>query len=81
VETKTAGMLEYIGEWHSHPRNSSTRPSDFDRKAFDWLTALMSKDGLPAIMMIAGDEELSLFVGSMGADEAPIPEDPRGEVA
>ena len=81
VETKTAGMLEYIGEWHSHPRGAGTRPSNFDRKAFEWLTALMSKDGLPAVMVIAGDDELSLFVDLMGADAAPIPEDPRDEVA
>ncbi len=75
VEEKTGGMLEYVGEWHSHPRGASTVPSSFDLAAFDWLTSLMSIDGLPAVMMIVGDApEPSLFVGSVGRLEAPIPE-------
>ena len=74
VEEKTGGMLEYIGEWHSHPRGASTMPSDFDLAAFAWLTKLMSIDGLPAVMMIVGDApEPSLFVCCMSKQEAPIP--------
>ena len=75
VTTKTGGMLEYVGEWHSHPRGVGTNPSEYDLSAFDWLTALMSKDGLPAVMMIAGSAgEVSLFVNSMGQEASPIPE-------
>ena len=67
-------MLEYIGEWHSHPRGASTMPSDFDLAAFAWLTKLMALDGLPAVMMILGDApDPSLFVGFMGKEESPIP--------
>lgn len=74
VEKKTGGMLEYVGEWHSHPCGASTMPSGLDLAAFTWLTRLMSIDGLPAVMMIVGDTpEPSLFVGSMGKQEAPIP--------
>lgn len=74
VEERTGGMLEYIGEWHSHPRGASTMPSGFDLDAFAWLTRLMSIDGLPAVMMIVGEApEPSLFVGVMGKEEAPIP--------
>lgn len=80
VLAKTGGMLEYVGEWHSHPRDASTAPSDYDLAAFGWLTALMSNDGLPAVMMIVGDEpDPSLFVGTMGRAPAPIPERGRGE--
>ena len=75
VDAKTGGMLEYVGEWHSHPRGVSTKPSKYDLAAFDWLTALMSKDGLPAVMMIVGKAgEVSLFISSMGRDASPIPE-------
>ncbi len=82
VVAKTGGMLEYIGEWHSHPLGASTRPSDFDRDAFAWLADLMSGEGLPAVMMIVSDDEHSLFVDSMGADASPIPwGSPRGKVA
>jgi proteasome lid subunit RPN8/RPN11 len=81
VEAKTGGMLEYVGEWHSHPRGASTRPSGYDLAAFGWLTALMSKDGLPAVMMIVGDAgEVSLFIGSMSREASPIPEGSRGDV-
>lgn len=81
VEAKTGGMLKYIGEWHSHPRGSSTQPSGFDLAAFGWLTTLMSGDGIPAVMMIIGDDEMSLFVGSMGDAASPIPEDEHAQVA
>ena len=75
VDAKTGGMLEYVGEWHSHPRGVNTKPSKYDLAAFDWLTALMSKDGLPAVMMIVGKAgEVSLFISSMGRDASPIPE-------
>jgi proteasome lid subunit RPN8/RPN11 len=81
VNAKTGGMLEYVGEWHSHPRGASTRPSDYDLAAFGWLAALMSQDGLPAVMIIVGDAgEMSLFIGSMGREASPIPEGTRGEV-
>jgi len=56
-------MIEYIGEWHSHPQGVPTIPSDDDIKVFAWITELMDRDGLPALMMIVGDEdEISCFV-------------------
>jgi len=55
LEEKTHGMLEYIGEWHSHPRGARTAASCDDIKVFAWLTELMQADGLPAVMMIVGD--------------------------
>ena len=74
VDARTGGMLEYVGEWHSHPDGVSTKPSGHDLAAFDWLTALMSKDGLPAIMMIAGQSgEARLFINAMDQDGYPIP--------
>ena len=36
-------------------------------KVFAWLTSLMDKDSLPAVMIIVGDNaEVNCFVGSIG---------------
>jgi integrative and conjugative element protein (TIGR02256 family) len=71
---KTDGMLEYIGEWHSHPRRCSTAPSNDDLQVFSWLTELMNVDGLPALMMIVGDGgHASCYVGEMRKAESLLP--------
>jgi integrative and conjugative element protein (TIGR02256 family) len=57
IATITAGMLEYVGEWHSHPHARNCTPSSDDRKAFIWLANQMKKEGLPALMLIAGDHK------------------------
>ncbi len=70
IQEKTNGMVEYVGEWHSHPRKARTAPSDDDCKVFLWITNLMGQDGLPATMMIVGDgDQVSLFVGEMVNEE------------
>jgi len=72
---KTNGMVEYIGEWHSHPRRASTAPSNDDLQVFAWLTELMDNDGLPAVMMIVGDPgRLSCFVGEIDRKENCFPQ-------
>ncbi|GKT09782.1 ThiF family adenylyltransferase [Desulforhabdus sp. TSK] len=66
VSRETDGGLEYIGEWHSHPKGVRTTPSAQDQQVFAWLNELMGRDGLPALMMIAGDQgEVSCFIGEM----------------
>lgn len=66
VTAKTDGMLEYIGEWHSHPRGCSTSPSEEDREGFTQLAKLMIADGLPAMIMIVGDGgHSSCYIGAM----------------
>jgi integrative and conjugative element protein (TIGR02256 family) len=75
AEECTHGMLEYIGEWHSHPRGASTAPSNDDLQVFSWLTQLMSLDGLPAVMMIVGEpDRLSCFVGEIAREENCLPQ-------
>ena len=51
----TEKQLEYIGEWHSHPPNCSVKPSQDDRKVFEWISEYMTADGLPPLMLIVGD--------------------------
>jgi Prokaryotic homologs of the JAB domain len=57
IERITKGMLEYVWEWHSHPRRCTCTPSHDDRKAFTWLTNEMNKDSLPPLMLIVGDDD------------------------
>jgi proteasome lid subunit RPN8/RPN11 len=66
IDRISQGRLEYMGEWHSHPKNTSCSPSEDDYQAFRGLSEKMKQDGLPAIMLIAGDnKQYSLFVGEM----------------
>lgn len=59
VARTTGEAVEYIGEWHSHPRGYSTCPSNDDRKVFRWIEDHLSIDGLPAVMLIIGDSEMT----------------------
>ena len=70
VQQTTHGMIEYVGEWHSHPRGAATAASHDDLEVFAWLTSLMEGDGLPAVMMIVGDPgRTSCFVGEIRLEE------------
>ena len=51
---KTGGMLQYVGEWHSHPDGVGTTPSNDDCFVFGWINELTSKDGYPPVMLIVG---------------------------
>jgi molybdopterin/thiamine biosynthesis adenylyltransferase len=60
-------QLRYVGEWHSHPRGSSTRPSSTDIRQLCWLTDELESEGVPALMAIAGDYgQLSVMLAGRG---------------
>lgn len=61
VNNTTAGRLEYVGEWHSHPQGCGCQPSKDDFTAFCWLSDIMKADGLPPLMLIAGDSNHYAF--------------------
>jgi hypothetical protein len=69
----TMHQLRYVGEWHSHPKYSLATPSGKDILQLAWLGSELMKDGLPGLMMIAGDYgdfRLAVIVTSeAGADE------------
>ena len=68
VRVATAGMLHYLGEWHSHPDGSSLAPSRDDRKLLAWLQEVAEGDGTPTIMAIVGDaRRLTFHVGDTTA--------------
>jgi len=60
---KTLDQIRYVGEWHSHPRRSSTRPSDIDLNQIAGLTDTLSVDECPALMVIVGDIGVSVYLG------------------
>jgi hypothetical protein len=65
IDHRTAGMLQYVGEWHSHPDGYSVHPSSDDKKVFQWLIEHLQSDGLPPVMAIVGESRaMNWFFGS-----------------
>jgi hypothetical protein len=62
IAQRTQGGLEYVGEWHSHPRFHGVCQSGDDRIAMRKLRTIMAEDGRPAVMLIVGDSELGWYV-------------------
>lgn len=72
VRLRGAGQVRYVGEWHSHPPRRSARPSAVDGLQIDWLSALMGMDSMPALMLIAGEDETAIIFAEQKAE--PLPE-------
>lgn len=62
---RSAGQIRYVGEWHSHPKGSSSRPSTIDIEQLAWLSTTMAGDGMPGVMFIVGENEARHLVGTM----------------
>jgi hypothetical protein len=63
VAARTANIVGYIGEWHSHPAFASANPSSLDWKLIHTIGKVMETEGQPAVMIIAGTAgEISLTV-------------------
>lgn len=61
---RTAGVVGYIGEWHSHPSGCSSSPSLADLRQVIYLTVEMAEDGLPAVQLIVGENDLNVLQGA-----------------
>lgn len=62
--TRTAGIVGYIGEWHSHPPGHSASPSRHDLVQLIHLALGMADDGLPALQLIIGEQDLKVLQGA-----------------
>lgn len=62
---RTANIVSYVGEWHSHPPHCSVSPSGLDLDLLSYLAEKMKADGLPALMLIIGEDETSIAQGSL----------------
>jgi integrative and conjugative element protein (TIGR02256 family) len=52
---RTAEVVGYIGEWHSHPTGCAANPSQDDMIQLVALALGMSEEGSPVVTMIVGD--------------------------
>lgn len=62
---RTAGVVGYIGEWHSHPPGQSASPSRDDLVQLVHLALGMADDGLPAVQLIVGEHDLQILQGAV----------------
>lgn len=62
---RTAGIVGYIGEWHSHPPTQSASPSQHDLIQLEYLARGMSQNGLPAVQLIVGEQDMQILQGTM----------------
>lgn len=62
---RTAGVVGYIGEWHSHPPGHSAAPSRDDLVQLVHLTLGMADDGLPGVQLIVGEHDLQVLQGTV----------------
>jgi integrative and conjugative element protein (TIGR02256 family) len=65
ISKRTAGVVGYIGEWHSHPDNYPAKPSSDDLFQLSYLAQGMAEDGLPAIQVIVNDTDITILQGEV----------------
>lgn len=63
VQRRTAGIVGYVGEWHSHPEGVRAKPSPDDLVQLVTLAKRMAEDGMPVVSMIVGEGEIQLMQG------------------
>ncbi|WP_341782422.1 Mov34/MPN/PAD-1 family protein [Ectopseudomonas mendocina] len=62
VHRRTAHVVDYLGEWHSHPNGVPARPSEDDEVLLNTIQRKMSVEGLPALMVIVARNEILFIV-------------------
>jgi integrative and conjugative element protein (TIGR02256 family) len=62
---RTAGIVGYIGEWHSHPPGHSASPSRDDMIQLAEIALGMHDDGLPVLQLIVGDGDIQVLQGAV----------------
>lgn len=62
---RTADVVGYVGEWHSHPPGYPAVPSRDDVVQLIHLALGMADDGLPAVQLIVGEHDLKVLQGKV----------------
>lgn len=65
AQRRTGNIVSYIGEWHSHPTGATANPSFADIGLLTYLAEGLQYDGLPAIMLIVGEDEEKFLLGQL----------------
>jgi integrative and conjugative element protein (TIGR02256 family) len=68
INRRSAGVLNYVGEWHSHPKGAKARPSDDDEEVYAHLKTHLHATGAPYVMAIYGERQIWLRVGWQGRE-------------
>lgn len=69
INKKTANVVGYIGEWHSHPNGCSSFPSKEDIIQLCELSSNLAEEGLPAIQFIVSEQEISSLIAEYQSDK------------
>lgn len=62
---RTGWIVRYVGEWHSHPRGHTPDPSGLDLILLVHLATGLDAEGLPAVMLIVGEDDETWVIGRM----------------
>lgn len=63
---RTAGVVTYVGDWHSHPKGCAALPSHDDIAQLEFLSDSLQAEGMPALMLIISDTSLGLYIDGQG---------------
>ncbi|CAM4209897.1 ThiF family adenylyltransferase [Pseudoalteromonas ostreae] len=69
---RTANIVRYIGEWHTHPNGSSSAPSPLDLLQLEHLGEIHDTEGLPAVVLIVAEGEVSISVKTPSRSETNV---------
>jgi integrative and conjugative element protein (TIGR02256 family) len=66
----TGGMVQYVGEWHSHPDGYDTHTSEDDRSVLAWIAEKTQEDGYQPVMGIIGEHDQRWFIEAIELDKS-----------
>ncbi|MDE2823360.1 MAG: ThiF family adenylyltransferase [Chloroflexota bacterium] len=66
IQEWTGQAAHYVGEWHSHPLGKPLGMSNDDRCVLDFVAKHMRGDGLPGIVLIAGQSGVQCHIKTDG---------------
>ena len=55
IRLKSGNQVRYLGEWHSHPKGSSS-PSTTDKKQFKDMSEQLGSEDVPFVQLIYGND-------------------------
>lgn len=62
IRERTRRLVSYVGEWHTHPPAHSSSLSVADQQFLVTTAHTMALDGLPALMLVVGDDGVRVAV-------------------
>lgn len=63
---RTAGLVTYVGEWHSHPACYGALPSRDDIGQLRFISSELQTEGMPALMIIIAESSVGFYLNQQG---------------